>query len=304
MGLFVAVDVETANQNVGSICAIGLVRFDHQGMVDSYYTLVDPQTDFHPMNISVHRIYPEDVVGAPTFAQIIQDLEAFIGDWPLVAHNARFDTSSLIQAYQKARHPIRPYSYFCSLALSRSLLPGMSSYRLNRVAQRFNIDLDHHQALSDARASGWIIHHLMKQFKADSLPDLLRLAHYDRFGQLGRRGFLKNTSPRAVANPTAQDLEKLDPTHPFYKKHFVLTGRFQGYTHYDLQNKIISVGGIVHDSLDLETDYLVASLNEIYKIQENRPNRLMQEAIERTHQGQDIQLLSQDHFFNIFRQFN
>jgi DNA polymerase-3 subunit epsilon len=60
---FIALDVETANADFGSICAIGLVHFRSAEVFKSLMILVDPEDDFDPVNIGIHGIRPGDVVG-------------------------------------------------------------------------------------------------------------------------------------------------------------------------------------------------------------------------------------------------
>lgn len=64
---YVALDVETANSFRGSICSIGLVKFEDGIIVDKFYTLINPEADFSDRNVSIHGIKAEDVVDAPIF---------------------------------------------------------------------------------------------------------------------------------------------------------------------------------------------------------------------------------------------
>ena len=59
---FIALDVETANADLASICAIGLVHFKGGAPFKSLTILVDPEDDFDPVNVSIHCIRPEDVL--------------------------------------------------------------------------------------------------------------------------------------------------------------------------------------------------------------------------------------------------
>ena len=66
---FIALDVETANADFASICSIGLVHFREGHVFKSLTILVDPEDEFDPINISIHGITPEIVVGKPTIGQ-------------------------------------------------------------------------------------------------------------------------------------------------------------------------------------------------------------------------------------------
>ena len=95
MQSFVSIDFETANENRGSACSVGLIRYDEQGREQSHFsTLLRPIEDlnyFSWRNIQVHGIHQEDVVGAPEWADVFPVVDDFIGDRPLVAHNMAFD---------------------------------------------------------------------------------------------------------------------------------------------------------------------------------------------------------------------
>ena len=53
---FVAIDVETANADLASICQIGLVTFADGQIVSGWQSLIDPEDEFNEINISIHGI--------------------------------------------------------------------------------------------------------------------------------------------------------------------------------------------------------------------------------------------------------
>jgi DNA polymerase-3 subunit epsilon len=54
---FVAIDVETANADMASICQIGIASYSNGSLVDEWSALVEPEDFFDPINISIHGIY-------------------------------------------------------------------------------------------------------------------------------------------------------------------------------------------------------------------------------------------------------
>ena len=90
---YCAIDFETASKWPESACSIGLVRMDGDGKVlDRFYSLICPkEPSFDPFCTAVHHLEPADILSAPTIAEIADDIKAFIGSTPLVAHNAQFD---------------------------------------------------------------------------------------------------------------------------------------------------------------------------------------------------------------------
>ena len=148
-------DVETPNRRNASICQMGIVITDSQGIVINERSfLVDPEEAFDLHNVEVHGIRQKDVMGAPTFASLWRDelLDMLDGaQW--VSHNARFDLSVLGKCF--ARYGIEPprMFYACTMELSSLLLPNLQSRSLPSVCDELHIDFGHHHdALDDARA--------------------------------------------------------------------------------------------------------------------------------------------------------
>lgn len=177
---FVAIDVETANSFRGSICEIGLVRFSDTGFVDEFTSLVRPRTEFNRFEFTrIHGISASDVASAPTIDEIWPALWEFIGDAPLVAHNASFDMGALFDASGFLGLPIPPTQYFCTVVMARRIL-SLPSNRLANVAEHFGVpQYAAHRAGDDARVAGEVALHLLSTAGLewfDALPDALHIA--------------------------------------------------------------------------------------------------------------------------------
>ena len=75
---FVALDVETANADMASICQIGIAKFNDGQLIDEWCSLINPEDYFAGINIDIHGITEEDVKDAPTFPEIIDILNRFL----------------------------------------------------------------------------------------------------------------------------------------------------------------------------------------------------------------------------------
>ena len=119
---FTAVDVETANDNWGSICQIGAVRFrDGQETASRSWLCTPPPglEHFADINVSIHGITADDVEGAPAFADVAKELFDFLGGDVLVAHNAQFDSTALRSGLLASGAEVPTVPLACSLALAR-----------------------------------------------------------------------------------------------------------------------------------------------------------------------------------------
>ena len=67
---FVAIDVETANADLASICQIGLVAVRAGKIADTWLTLVNPEDFFDGFNVGIHGIDEARVAAAPAFPDI------------------------------------------------------------------------------------------------------------------------------------------------------------------------------------------------------------------------------------------
>ncbi len=134
------------------IAAIELVRDLPTGKI--FHRLVDPERDIPEEATRIHGFSRSDLHGKPRFADIADDFLAFIGDFPLVAHNAPFDFGFLNAELRRlALPPLHPARMIDTLALAKARFPGMPN-SLNALCTRFAIDLSErttHNALLDCR---------------------------------------------------------------------------------------------------------------------------------------------------------
>ncbi len=150
---FSAIDFETAHKH--HICSVGIVHVENGEIVDEFHTLIKPpQNYFNPYTIKVHGITPADTYHAPYFDEIYPDIRQHLYERILVAHNESFDRNVLMKSmqdyglnYSDLRIANR---WECTLQIYRKL--GYKPARLNACCEKHNIPLQHHDALSDARA--------------------------------------------------------------------------------------------------------------------------------------------------------
>jgi len=87
---FIALDVETANPDMTSICQIGIVHFEDGEPRETWSSLVDPQDYFDDINVSIHGIEKKDVREAPVFRQISGEINRRT-EGQIVAIHTAFD---------------------------------------------------------------------------------------------------------------------------------------------------------------------------------------------------------------------
>ena len=153
---FLAFDTETATHH-GEICAMAVVRFEDGLPVQSWQALVNPGVPIFWGFTQIHGIRNADVRGAPPFAEAWESFRPhFTGGLPVVAHNARFDHGVLKRNLADCGLPFPDFDLHCTVAIARKLWPQLPNHKLPTVAAHVGVELQHHDALSDARACGFV----------------------------------------------------------------------------------------------------------------------------------------------------
>ncbi|MEX2157797.1 MAG: helicase C-terminal domain-containing protein [Dehalococcoidia bacterium] len=176
---YVALDLETTglDPDRDAIMEVGAVRFDVDGGCETFSTFVDPR---QPISYRIERltnICDADVAGAPLFANVAPDLEAFIGDRPIIGQNIAFDLKFLERG--GVRPPAPSYD---TQELASLLLPGLPEQNLRSIARYLGIDFPvQHRALADAEAARLVFLALRERLEA--LPPAL-LAEAERIASI------------------------------------------------------------------------------------------------------------------------
>lgn len=153
---FVALDFETASCDSDSACALGVVVVDDFRITRRRRWLMRPPHRYFEFT-EIHGITWSMVANEPTFAELWPEIRNEIeGAQFLAAHNASFDRDVLDACCRRAglRAPRLPY--LCTVQLARRAW-HLYPTKLPNVCEFLGIELDHHEALSDAEACARIV---------------------------------------------------------------------------------------------------------------------------------------------------
>jgi DNA polymerase III subunit epsilon len=154
MKTFTAIDFETAHKHY--ICAVGIVCVENGEITDEFYTLVQPPyNEYNWFCTYVHGIRSYDTVNSPSFADIYPEIKKRLFGKIIVAHNESFDRnvlrkSMLDNGLDYSELNISD-SWECTMKYCRSIKKYPSG-KLNECCAVEGIELNHHEALSDAKA--------------------------------------------------------------------------------------------------------------------------------------------------------
>jgi len=153
----IALDTETTGispRHGHRIIEIGALELMHHVPTGrKLHLYINPERDIDEGAVAVHGITSEFLADKPVFADIVDEFLAFIGDDPLVIHNASFDMSFINAELKRLNRPVLPMSQSIdTLMMARKKFPGAQA-NLDALCRRFEIDNTHrdlHGALIDA----------------------------------------------------------------------------------------------------------------------------------------------------------
>ena len=160
---FAAIDFETANYERSSVCAVGVVIVRGGEIVDSFYSLIQPEPNYYCWQYrAVHGLGHADTDDAPVFPEVWAQIEPLIEGLPLVAHNSPFDEGCLREVFRVYQMDYPDYEFYDTCRASRSALPDLDNHQLDTVSAACGYILEnHHHALADAEACAWIAREIL-----------------------------------------------------------------------------------------------------------------------------------------------
>src|SRR5215813_1113183 len=127
--------------------------FNRMPTGQTFHRYMNPERDMPAEAFAVHGLSTEFLASKPLFLEVVEEFLAFIGDAPLVIHNASFDISFINAELDRIKRPvILKERLVDTLLLARRKHPGVSN-RLDDLCSRYAIDNSRrtkHGALLDA----------------------------------------------------------------------------------------------------------------------------------------------------------
>jgi DNA polymerase III subunit epsilon len=275
---FLAIDFETANPDLSSICQVGLVTFEDGVIAETYASLVNPKDYFDNINVSVHGIKEPDVENSPTFPDIYPEIARRISGKVLASHTL-FDRSALNRALYHHQLPPISCQWIDTARVVRRTWPKYrnSGYGLANLAKEFGIEFNHHDAAEDARVTGIILAKALQESGltlSECSADLLRL-------------------PKAAVGKI---VPQSNPDGKLSGEFAVFTGALS-MPRKDAANLAVLAGCEVESSVTKQTTLLIVGDQDVTRLapgQEKSSKHLKAEAL--ISKGQSIRILRESDF--------
>lgn len=154
---------------------VGAVLISDNQIVDRYQSLMNPEMRISSFIEDYTGISNSMLSTAPPIREVMKRLKTFLGQHPLVAHNASFDSRFLDAEFNRINHR-RTNEFACSMLTSRRIYPEAPNHKLETLVRYKNLKTEgvHHRALADAEMTAhlWIrlIDDIKRTYGLQSVP--------------------------------------------------------------------------------------------------------------------------------------
>ena len=193
---YVVFDLETTGFNAAvgdTIIEVGAVKITNGEIIDRFDKLINPGRQIPPHITEITSITDDMVKDCDDEETVIKEFKEWVGNLPMVAHNAKFDASFVEMAYQK--YNLGPYNniLFDTLQISRALEPDVFRHSLSALVKRYEVPWDedhHHRADYDSEATAIIFHKMLKKLenkkilKTNEVDQLVSKEDIHKFGNI------------------------------------------------------------------------------------------------------------------------
>lgn len=283
---YCVLDLETTglSPNYDSIIEIGIIKVKENKIVDKYNSLINPGFLINEYITSITGITNEMLKGKPKIIDLKKEVLNFIGNDVLVGHNISFDVSFL----QKGFNEELKNEYIDTLQFCRKLFKELSHHRLTDMSNYLEISRNEHRSMSDCLCTKELYDCIKEKMKNDGLEinDIFAKRNYSS----------KNIDIHAIK----PDNIEIDEDNFFYNKHCIFTGKLEKMIRKDAMQLVVNVGGILDNSVTKKTNYLILGNNDYCSSIKDGKSSKHKKAEKYKLEGQDIEIIDEDTFYNLF----
>ena len=313
---FIAIDYETANSDPRSACALGVSIVEKGKVVETFESFIRPPkefSEFDPLYVMIHGITSSQIKDAPTFDYLWEKLEKFNSVYrvPFVCHYSGFDirvTEALLKHYTLSFQEIQFYDT-CTIA--RKLWPQLVNHKLNTLSKYFKIELNHHNASSDAQACALIALKQIEELGKNSLLEVAENYGY-KLGVLASSGVktmsdfknygstkYKAYDPKAASSKDVVPNREVNLGSDLFAKSIVFTGELTFMSRKEAIQRAVNNGATVGSGVSKKTNYLVVGISDWIDFDSGRKTNKLKDAEALRASGQDISIIDEEEFLKM-----
>lgn len=180
---YVVVDIETTglSRSRHKITEIGAVKYKNGRKAGEFQSLVNPQVPIPTFITKLTGISNEMVKDAEPIQKVLPKFLKFIGNLPIVAHNASFDYGFLNYNCVVHLDTALENPKLCTRKLANRLLPDLPRKKLSHIASHLGIEhKDQHRALGDVKATALIFKEFLGMLEEKQISGLDLVERFEK----------------------------------------------------------------------------------------------------------------------------
>ena len=285
---YTIIDIETTGLDsyFNEIIELGAIKVRNNQIVDTYQTLIKPVNKIDEFIEQLTHITNEMVVNAPSLKEKLKEYIDFIGNDIIVGHNVNFDINFIYDnCLENYDNVILKNDFIDTLRLGRRCIKDVENHKLNTLAIKYNLDTENeHRAIS----------YCILTFKLFNIEKELINNNLD---------CLKTYNRGVKSSDITCQTTNIDETNPFYQKEVVFTGKLDKFQRKDAMQIIANLGGINCDSVTKRTNYLILGNTDYCSNVKGNKTTKIKEAEKKKLNGQDIEIISENVFYDLITDF-
>lgn len=162
-------DTETTglDTQLDHIIEIGAIKYVNGKPVDEFWSFIRTDIELTQNIVNLTGITQDMIKDAPCIEEILPKFLAFIRGGIMVAHNAEFDMGMLHSACGRLGYDLE-WPCFCTLKLTRRILPGLPRYNLDTLAEHYKLTFEErHRAVGDVKVLAGVLHSILDDDEYD-----------------------------------------------------------------------------------------------------------------------------------------
>lgn len=164
---FVVIDLETTGLEwyECEIIEIGAIKYDNCEESDRFHSYIKPVASVPSRITQITGITNEMLTDAPDLKSVLPELQEFLSDYVLVAHNAPFDMKFLQNSFDNALNTELDNEVIDTLPLARQYLKQLGSHKLEVIKRHFGLEFGSHNAMDDCSTTAKLYTYCLEQSK-------------------------------------------------------------------------------------------------------------------------------------------
>lgn len=162
---YVVFDTETTGlkDQVDQIIEIGALKVIDNEVVEEFDVLINPETEIPEIITEITGITQEMVVQEKTIAEVLPKFLEFVGDLPVVCHNAPFDIGFINANLKRFNLESFENQAIDTVELARIFIPQAYNYKLETLKKYFHLEYGSHRSVDDCKTTNYIYQECKKR---------------------------------------------------------------------------------------------------------------------------------------------